>query len=126
MKRCPTCQRTYTDDSLSFCLQDGSLLLSDASAPRGYDSDATLVNPPTPGSRTDMPTEVLNPQPAPTIASPKPAQHTTPQQQRVTARGEHEVVAHAATATAPATPNRALTGGVIAIAVLLLALVGIG
>jgi hypothetical protein len=30
MKRCPTCQRTYTDASLNFCLEDGTPLLSDA------------------------------------------------------------------------------------------------
>jgi ABC-type uncharacterized transport system ATPase subunit len=26
MKRCPTCNRTYSDESLSFCLKDGALL----------------------------------------------------------------------------------------------------
>src|SRR5437868_5746489 len=26
MKRCPTCNRTYSDESLSFCLADGALL----------------------------------------------------------------------------------------------------
>ncbi len=36
MKRCPQCSRTYTDETLAFCLADGSLL----SAP--YDSNATL------------------------------------------------------------------------------------
>ena len=30
MKRCPTCQRIYTDASLNFCLEDGTPLLSDA------------------------------------------------------------------------------------------------
>lgn len=30
MKRCPNCQRTYTDASLNFCLEDGTPLLSDA------------------------------------------------------------------------------------------------
>ncbi|MBD0373464.1 MAG: hypothetical protein ICV60_21700 [Pyrinomonadaceae bacterium] len=28
MKRCPTCNKTYTDDSMSFCLEDGAPLLS--------------------------------------------------------------------------------------------------
>src|SRR3954467_7999776 len=36
MKRCPECNRTYSDDTIAFCLADGALL----SAP--YDSDATL------------------------------------------------------------------------------------
>jgi TonB family protein len=44
MKRCPTCNRTYADESISFCLADGTLL----SAP--YDS---------PGAEAP-PTEVLN------------------------------------------------------------------
>jgi F5/8 type C domain len=35
MKACPTCHRTYSDESLTFCLADGSLL----SAP--YDPEAT-------------------------------------------------------------------------------------
>ncbi len=51
MKRCPTCDRTYADDTTTFCLADGSLL----SAP--YDPEATqriparLTNP--------APTELL-------------------------------------------------------------------
>lgn len=40
MKRCPTCQSTYTDDSLSFCLTDGATLV-DAS---GFNPQATLPN----------------------------------------------------------------------------------
>ena len=28
MKRCPTCTRTYADDTLAFCLDDGSTLIS--------------------------------------------------------------------------------------------------
>jgi hypothetical protein len=39
MKRCPECHRTYSDDTIAFCLADGALL----SAP--YDSDATLRFP---------------------------------------------------------------------------------
>ncbi|HWT00587.1 MAG TPA: nuclear transport factor 2 family protein [Pyrinomonadaceae bacterium] len=38
MKRCPTCQSTYTDDSLTFCLTDGAALF-DAAA---YSPQATL------------------------------------------------------------------------------------
>lgn len=62
MKRCPTCDRTYADDSTTFCLADGSLL----SAP--YDPDATqripvrLTNPP--------PTEVLTSNTTPPQVSP--------------------------------------------------------
>jgi hypothetical protein len=37
MKRCPTCNRSYPDDSLNFCLDDGSPLQA------SYDPEATLV-----------------------------------------------------------------------------------
>ena len=46
MKRCPTCQSTYADDTLRFCLDDGAPLMTE-NAPV-YDSGATLVSP-TPG-----------------------------------------------------------------------------
>ena len=39
MKRCPSCNRSYPDDSLNYCLDDGSIL---SSAP---DPEATLVRP---------------------------------------------------------------------------------
>ena len=44
MKRCPQCNRTYTDDALSFCLDDGSPLVS-ASAPSSFDPSATVQYP---------------------------------------------------------------------------------
>jgi hypothetical protein len=50
MKRCPSCNRTYTDASLNFCLEDGTPLVSEA-APGG-DPNATVrydirdTNPP--------------------------------------------------------------------------------
>jgi hypothetical protein len=49
MKRCSQCGRTYPDDSLAFCLDDGSLL----SAP--YDPNATLrMSPPTNPTATEV------------------------------------------------------------------------
>lgn len=72
MKKCPICSRTYADESITFCLADGSLL----SAP--YDSPNTLRIP-TP--RNTDPTEVLpfekskdNPLPL-TVAAPTPPIH---------------------------------------------------
>ena len=38
MKRCPTCQSTYTDDSLTFCLTDGAALVDGAA----FNPQATL------------------------------------------------------------------------------------
>jgi hypothetical protein len=43
VKRCPTCNRTFDDETLSFCLEDGTPLLHD-SAGRA-DSQETLVSP---------------------------------------------------------------------------------
>ncbi len=62
MKRCPTCQRTYTDESLTFCLEDGSPLLSEASA-SSDEPPATMIlsEPPATGSnRSAAPTEIYN------------------------------------------------------------------
>ena len=54
MKSCPTCHRTYADETLTFCLIDGSIL----SAP--YDQQATQNSPAT--RQTDPPaTEVWPP-----------------------------------------------------------------
>lgn len=62
MKRCRTCNRTYTDDSLNYCLDDGSLL---SAAP---DPEATLVVPNAPGSvlppRAAIPSPPLRSSPA--------------------------------------------------------------
>src|SRR6476619_7298071 len=40
MKRCPQCARDYNDDSLSFCLDDGSELLF---GPSAMDEPATAM-----------------------------------------------------------------------------------
>ncbi len=59
MKRCPQCNRTYTDDALSFCLDDGSPLQS-AGAPSSFDPSATVQYPP-PRETTPQPTIAYNP-----------------------------------------------------------------
>lgn len=41
MKVCPTCQKTYTEENLNFCLEDGSTLKPVSSAPP---ADTVLVN----------------------------------------------------------------------------------
>src|SRR5258705_7294352 len=35
MKRCPTCNKTFTDQTLSFCIDDGTPLIEDNSSNRG-------------------------------------------------------------------------------------------
>ena len=57
MKRCPTCNKTYTDDALSFCPSDGTPLVNDTGS--SFDPQATiLASPPkvtTPSSPFDQP-----------------------------------------------------------------------
>ncbi|HEX8709573.1 MAG TPA: hypothetical protein VF723_15135 [Pyrinomonadaceae bacterium] len=76
MKRCPACQRTYTDNDLSFCLEDGTALVNagpGSESPSGFDPNATLAfntaretNPP--------PVEIYNPGPAlPERPAPTPS-----------------------------------------------------
>lgn len=67
MKICPTCRKTYEDESLVFCLDDGSRLTREGSA---FDSNATWNLPP----------------PGPTAASPRPAIPTA--QSTITSRPE--------------------------------------
>lgn len=48
MKRCPTCQTAYADDSLQFCLQDGTRLVSSTNqdATIAFDTESeTVVSP---------------------------------------------------------------------------------
>jgi hypothetical protein len=79
MKRCPTCDRTYTDSSLNFCLEDGTPLVPDAPA---FDPNATVRYPSARDTAEPPPTEIYRPEPpattprrttpAPTPAPPPP------------------------------------------------------
>lgn len=66
MKRCPTCNRTYADLSLNFCLDDGTPLANEA-APT-TDLNATVRYPPPRDTSEPPPTEIYRP--APTAAPP--------------------------------------------------------
>jgi len=60
MKRCPTCKREF-EDSLTYCLEDGSPLVSETRP----DSDATLVSPAPPAPQPQPPpTQFAQYQPA--------------------------------------------------------------
>lgn len=77
MKSCPACNRTYSDDSTTFCLVDGAVL----SAP--YDPNATQPGP-TVRVTTPPATEILLDRDVPsTIRAPIPANpafsHPAPQ-----------------------------------------------
>src|SRR5882762_4885707 len=96
MKRCTKCNRKYEDDTLKFCLEDGTLL---SVAARDANPPATEIMPrggPTLKSSAD-----------PTIPSYPNIESFRPPQSEVRAT------------------NPVLTAGVIAIVLLLLALVGI-
>ena len=55
MKRCPTCNKTFTDQNLSFCIEDGTPLV-----PVADSADETTVVSPQSG-RADAPTEAYVP-----------------------------------------------------------------
>ncbi|HEX6190300.1 MAG TPA: hypothetical protein VFZ40_19755, partial [Pyrinomonadaceae bacterium] len=95
MKRCPKCQRAYEDETLRFCLEDGSPLFD------ARDSEAPA-------------TEILPARGTPTLKSTGP---TVPSYQDVSPpRPEIRE---------PRSSNPILTVGVVAIVLLLLALVAI-
>lgn len=53
MKQCPTCHRTYSDDSLTYCLDDGSVLFT-------QDEPQGTQRLPSPRVTSQSPTEVLS------------------------------------------------------------------
>jgi hypothetical protein len=62
MKRCPTCSRTYEDDSLSFCLTDGTPLTNEEPVSGSFEAPpvpappvADWSAPPTPATPTSQP-----------------------------------------------------------------------
>ena len=75
MKRCPQCNRTYTDDALSFCLDDGSPLVSTA-APSSFDPSATVQYPQS-RETTPQPT-IAYPSQQPSMPPPQPPQPPSP------------------------------------------------
>ena len=82
MKRCPTCNRTYADLSLNFCLDDGTPLASDA-APT-TDLNETVRYPPPRDTSEPPPTEIYRPTsptptPLPSVTPPPPPPPPQPQ-----------------------------------------------
>ena len=51
--RCPSCNQVYTDESLSFCPNDGTPLVKDA--PPSYDPQATMIAQPPPAYQPQQP-----------------------------------------------------------------------
>ncbi len=95
MKRCPKCNRQYKDDSLRFCLEDGTALTS---ITRGGEPPTTEILPRVPETqKMSVPT-------IPSYSGPEIAREPVSESRQ---------------------SNPILTAGVIAIALLLLVLVGI-
>jgi len=72
MKICPVCRKTYSDDNLNFCLEDGSLLTQSQGQPQ---PETVLMSQPRP---TDPNRPQGMQQAAPTAWAPPP-QYPTPQ-----------------------------------------------
>ena len=80
MKRCPTCNRTYTDLSLNFCLEDGTPLAADAPP---VDPNATIRYPSARDTAEPPPTEIYHPPPpvvSPRQTAPPPPRPPAPPQ----------------------------------------------
>lgn len=116
MKRCPTCQSIYTDESLSYCLQDGSQLrvVSDSAS----SANATLQM----SGRELPPTEILKPEDMPTarIEAKVPTREQPRARPTALDRDEETVIA----ATAPRS-NAAVIALSVVVALLLVTLGGL-
>jgi len=55
VKRCPTCNQTFTDRNLSFCIDDGTPLLAVAENPDSGEDEATIVSPSSNARSTSSP-----------------------------------------------------------------------
>ena len=78
MKRCPTCNRTYTDLSLNFCLEDGTPLVVGGAAPP--DPNATIRYPGPRDTSEPPPTEIYRPTTPPASQRPAAPPPPSPQQ----------------------------------------------
>src|SRR5574341_495831 len=79
MKRCPTCNRTFEEDWLSFCTEDGSTLIEMQAGPRPGEPPPTVFIPPAADTNPagqkpfDLPGSYTPPQPlAPAWQPPPP------------------------------------------------------
>jgi hypothetical protein len=130
MKSCPTCERTYADNSLNFCLKDGTPLKplpsneTNSLSQPSHDAEATLIAPaPRNVSTSPPPADFYHSRPTP--ATPIPtniptlSSFTPP---HISAAPD----AHAQIPPQPPSSNRALIVGLTGmVAMLLLALSGV-
>jgi hypothetical protein len=76
MKRCPTCNRTFTDPNLSFCIDDGTPL----SSVNGSSEEVTVVSPSANRTQSDEPppTQSYSPRDWQTPAYQSPSGYVPP------------------------------------------------
>ena len=55
MKICPTCQRTFTEEHLSYCTSDGTPLEEEKPSAESFDPQATLLSTPPPATKVNYP-----------------------------------------------------------------------
>lgn len=126
MKRCPTCNSTYTNDTLRFCLQDGAALVDADDAPYSSDRQRPSTDEDTlqiSGAAAPS-TDAIDARAAQTSVTP-PAPETAIagasfRRRRPTRADEEEGPSSARAINIP------LVAGITAIIVLLLVIVGIG
>jgi len=73
MKRCPTCNRTFEEDWLAFCTQDGTTLVEEPTS-KGYEPAPTIIAPapPPPSGGWKPPSGDLSSGAAPSQPIPQP------------------------------------------------------
>jgi Domain of unknown function (DUF4190) len=78
MKRCPTCNRTFTDEWLAFCTEDGTTLVDSQAAPPANEPPPTVWIPPAADTNPatqkpfDLPGSYNPPKPAAPVWQPPP------------------------------------------------------
>jgi hypothetical protein len=81
MKRCPSCQRTYPDDAPAYCVNDGTRLVDEESAP-AYDPQKTIMASAPPPQPYSNPAPLPNNPPSPPPQQQQPAWPPPPPQQQ--------------------------------------------
>jgi hypothetical protein len=124
MKRCPTCQSIYTDDSLSYCLQDGSKLATVSASSSSADETLQISGATSRSTGAEpAPTEILRPEDLPTARID--ATPPTKEQQRARPTAVLAAAQPASADGSPAAPrSNAVVMGLSVIVAMLLITVG--
>lgn len=123
MKSCPTCQRLYTDDTLSYCLEDGTRLVTGS----GADLDRTLALGDADARHEPPPTEILPPSLAATIGAQQKQPTPTVRQRALATQQDQPETQPPGAASEPGRKNTAsVVVLTVAATILVLGLGGLG